>query len=398
MMKKGGLPRSPMVQNRELERIRQVLDMGEPLTALFNESHRRLIAEAAQVLGKDYDGLLEFLANEVGSVPGFETANPEQVLQAGASRMTELSVAVDKARKRSGETGSNTGQSPVDAGAQVGDVPAASNPMASTRNHGGLVARLEQLKEQLRSAVAAVSTVNHEDVGALQAALEQLCLACEDLKHQWRGNAAAEGDSKLSWMPLYNAEVASATAAMSRINASLNKRHNLRKLEAASLAANRSLADVDQVLHKATSMRPQSFTLNWWSGGKNSPPLPLRLTSRRMRSRWRDWTALSASWQLRRGVQSTKTSAAAPSHRRRTSHRHRLCGRRLFSFPQWTNKVTTSPTRLWLTCCRCWPRDNLNLLPLDGLSSPTATEAIIRLEKTWRRTCKIMAMVSATEP
>jgi hypothetical protein len=109
MMKKGGIPRSPVVQNRELERIRQVLDMGEDLTALFNESHHRLIAEAAQVLGKDYDGLLELLASEVGNVPGFDTANPEQVLQAVASRMTELSVEVDKARKRSGATGGNTG-------------------------------------------------------------------------------------------------------------------------------------------------------------------------------------------------------------------------------------------------------------------------------------------------
>jgi hypothetical protein len=63
MMKKGGLPRSPMVQNRELEHIRQVLEMGEPLEDLFTDSHRRLIAEAAQELGKDYDSLLKFLAS-----------------------------------------------------------------------------------------------------------------------------------------------------------------------------------------------------------------------------------------------------------------------------------------------------------------------------------------------
>jgi hypothetical protein len=180
MMKKGGLPRSPMVQNRELERIKQVL-----------------IAEAAQVLGKDYDGLLEFLANKVGSVPGFETASPELVLQAVASRMTELSVAVDKARKRSGETGGNTGQPTVDTGAPTGDVPAAGNLRASTRNHGGLVARLEQFKEQLRSAVAAASTVNHKDLGALQSALEQL--------HQAVRNSSISGEAirslKASQMP-----------------------------------------------------------------------------------------------------------------------------------------------------------------------------------------------------
>jgi hypothetical protein len=69
--------------------------MGEPLTALFNESHHWLIAGAAQILGKDYDSLLEFLANEVGQLPGFETASPEQVLKAIAFRLTELSLAVD---------------------------------------------------------------------------------------------------------------------------------------------------------------------------------------------------------------------------------------------------------------------------------------------------------------
>jgi hypothetical protein len=168
MMKRGGLPRSPMVQDRELERIRQVLEMGKPLTDLFNESHRRLIAGAAQVLGKDYDSLLKFLANEVGQVPGFETANPEQVLQAIASRMTELSVAVDRARKGSGAAAGSTEQPTVDAGTSAGDVPAGGNLRASTRNHGGLVARLEQFKEQLRSAVSAASMVNHEDLGALQ--------------------------------------------------------------------------------------------------------------------------------------------------------------------------------------------------------------------------------------
>jgi hypothetical protein len=146
MMKKGGIPRSPVVQNRELERIGEVLDMGEDLTALFKESHRRLIAKAAQVLGKEYDSLLEFLAKEVGSLPGFDTANSEQVLQAVASRMTELSVAVDKARKGSGVTGGNTGQPTVDTGAPAGNIPAASNTRALTRNHGGLEARLEQLK------------------------------------------------------------------------------------------------------------------------------------------------------------------------------------------------------------------------------------------------------------
>jgi hypothetical protein len=103
-----------MAQDRELERIRQVLEMGEPLTALFNESHRRLIAGAAQILGKDYDSLLEFLANEVGQLPGFETASPEQVLKAIASRLTELSLAVDKARKQSGAGGGSTEQPTVD--------------------------------------------------------------------------------------------------------------------------------------------------------------------------------------------------------------------------------------------------------------------------------------------
>jgi hypothetical protein len=189
MMKKGGLPRSPMVQNRELEGIREVLDMGEPLTALFNESHRRLIAEAAQVLGKDHDGLLEFLANEVGNVPGFETASPEQVLQAVASRMTELSVAVDKARKRSGETGGNTGQPTVDAGASAGDVPAAGNSRASTRNHGGLVDRLEQFKEQLRSAVAAASTVRILGIsgGAIRSLkASQMPPGCPYMKQRWQ--------------------------------------------------------------------------------------------------------------------------------------------------------------------------------------------------------------------
>jgi hypothetical protein len=170
------------------------------------------------VLGKDYDGLLEFLANEVGSVPGFDTANPEQVLQAVASRMTELSVAVDKARKGSGAAGGSTGQPTVDPGAQAGGVPAMSNSRASARNHGGLVARLEQFKVQLRSAILAASTVNHEDVGALQAALMQLRLACEELKHQWRGNATAEGVPEASWMLLYDVETAAATAAISRIN------------------------------------------------------------------------------------------------------------------------------------------------------------------------------------
>jgi predicted metal-dependent hydrolase len=66
MMKKGSLPRSPMVQNRELEHIRQVLEMSQPLEDLFTESHRRLIAEAAQVFGKDYDSLLKFMASEIG--------------------------------------------------------------------------------------------------------------------------------------------------------------------------------------------------------------------------------------------------------------------------------------------------------------------------------------------
>jgi hypothetical protein len=74
--------------------------MGEPLEDLFTDSHRRLIAEAAQELGKDFDSLLKFLASEVGKVPGFETASPEQVLQAVASRMTELSMAVEGCRRR----------------------------------------------------------------------------------------------------------------------------------------------------------------------------------------------------------------------------------------------------------------------------------------------------------
>jgi hypothetical protein len=124
------------------------------------------------------------------------------------------------------------------------------------------VARLEQLKEQLRSVVSAASTVNHEDLGALQSASEQLHQACEDLRHQWRGNAVAEGIPEASWMPMYEAEVATATAAISRINASIRKRQSLRKLEAASRAANRSLADVDQVLqegdiHEATELHTE---------------------------------------------------------------------------------------------------------------------------------------------
>jgi hypothetical protein len=81
----------------------------------------------------------------------------------------------------------------VDAGNSAGDVPAGGNNNALARHNGGLVARLEQFKEQLRSAVAAASIVNHEDLGALQSALEQLHQACEDLRYQWRGNAVAEG-------------------------------------------------------------------------------------------------------------------------------------------------------------------------------------------------------------
>jgi hypothetical protein len=183
-------------------------------------------------------------------VPGFETASPEQVLQAIASRLTELSLAVDKARKGSGAAAGSTGQPPVDAGASAGDVPAGGNNRASTSYSGGLMAHLEQLKERLRSVVSAASTVNHEDLGALQSASEQLHQACEDLKHQWRGNSVADGVPEASWMPLYEAEVATATAAISRINASIRKRQSLRKLEAASRAANRSLADVDQVLQQ----------------------------------------------------------------------------------------------------------------------------------------------------
>jgi hypothetical protein len=120
--------------------------------------------------------------------------------------MTELSVAVDKARKGSGAVGGSTGQPTVDAGASAGDVPAGGSNRASTRNHGGLVARLEQFKEQLCSAVAAASIMNHEDLGAPQSASEQLHQACEDLRHQWRGNAVAEGVPEASWMPLYEAE------------------------------------------------------------------------------------------------------------------------------------------------------------------------------------------------
>jgi hypothetical protein len=256
-MEKGGLPRSPVARLREIKHIRQALDMGESLTDLFNDSHRLLIAEAAQVLGKDYNSLLETLANEVGQLPGFETASPEQVLKAIASRMTELSVAVDKARKGSGAAAGSTEQPSVDASTSAGDVPVEGNLRALTRHNGGLVARLEQCKERLRSAVSAASTVNHEDLGALRSASEQLSQACEDLRHQWRGNAVAEGVPEASWMLMYEAEAATATAAISRINTSIKKWQNIRKLEAASQAANRSLADVDQVLqqgdiHKAT--------------------------------------------------------------------------------------------------------------------------------------------------
>jgi hypothetical protein len=75
---------------------------------------------------------LEFLANEVGQVPGFETASPEQVLKAIASRLTELSTAVEKARKQSGTAAGSTEQPTVDVGASAGDVPAGGNNRAST--------------------------------------------------------------------------------------------------------------------------------------------------------------------------------------------------------------------------------------------------------------------------
>jgi hypothetical protein len=115
------------------------------------------------------------------------------VLQAIASRLTELSLAVDKARKQKGAASGATVQPTVETSASASDVPAGGTSRASTRLNGGLVARLEQLKERLRSVVSAASTVNHEDLDALQSASEQLHQACEDLRHQWRGNAVAEG-------------------------------------------------------------------------------------------------------------------------------------------------------------------------------------------------------------
>jgi hypothetical protein len=101
----------------------------------------------------------------------------------------------------------------------------------------------------------------------------------------------------------------------------------------------------------------------------------------RMKNRWKSWTVLSTSWQLRGGVQSTRTSAAAPSHRWHTICRRRFGGRKLSSFPQWINKATTSPTRLWPPCCRSWPRGRVNSRPPAGPSSPTVTGHIILLRR-----------------
>jgi hypothetical protein len=246
-----------------------------------------------------------------------------------------------------------TGQPPVDPGAQAGGVPVVGNPRAWTRHQGGLEAQLEPLKQQLRFAVSAASAVNHEDAGTLEAALEQLSLACEDLRHQMRGNAAAEGVPEPTWMAQYEAETASATGAMVRVKASLKKRQGLKKVEAASRAANCSLETVDQDLHSMTLTKPWSFTTNWWSGGASSPPRHKRLTRRRVRTRWRCWTVRSAIWQPRGEVLSMTTPVGAHSRRGRASHHCRFGRKMLFSSHKWISRATTSPMRQWPACCRC---------------------------------------------
>jgi hypothetical protein len=93
------------------------MEPGEGPTSVFRNEHHRCIAEAAQILGKEYGSLLQSLVPKIRSVPGFATVSPERALKAIASWLTQLQEKVEALRRERGAAGSDTEQPPVIPGA-----------------------------------------------------------------------------------------------------------------------------------------------------------------------------------------------------------------------------------------------------------------------------------------